>query len=300
MTGKGVGEEGVFLPGAPSDVMDDEGCSVGGPLVADDHDMGKMRGDGAGDEVSGFVVVRLLRDREAKSAALEKFFEVGDAAVVNILVGALEPPDFGISGKVRLHVPVDQNLQVEAVFAQGADHHIRANSAIFRDVAAGVFESHVGAIVGRGHADPVPGGGDDGAGLVGEGGEREDEEKQDEVAHLPTSVAREGACLGKHRHAVGVCEILDKHLILVDLTDPEVGFPVVQVIIPGYSDVLPFQPSDGPGLFRRGSRDEGLGAYPPPAGAVRSGAMLRAIIVAAATIIARGCCPAGWGWMAPS
>ncbi len=50
-------------------------------------------------------------------------------------------------------------------------------------------------------------------------------------------------------------------LIVVDLTDPEVGFPVVQVVVPGYSDVLPFQPGDSLGMFQRWTRTEVLGAY---------------------------------------
>ncbi len=68
-------------------------------------------------------------------------------------------------------------------------------------------------------------------------------------------------CLGDIRHATDICEILGKDLIVVDLTEPTSGFPVVQVIIPGYSDVLPFQPSDSPGLFRRWTRTEVLESY---------------------------------------
>ena len=57
---------------------------------------------------------------------------------------------------------------------------------------------------------------------------------------------------------------MGKDYIAVDLTDPEIGFPVAQVIIPGYSDVLPFHPADSRGLFQRWTRTEVLNSYPEP------------------------------------
>ncbi len=61
--------------------------------------------------------------------------------------------------------------------------------------------------------------------------------------------------------AVAVCMELEKDLIVVDYSDPEVGFAVVQVIVPGYSDVLPFHPPGSPGLFRRLTRQDVLSMY---------------------------------------
>ena len=58
-----------------------------------------------------------------------------------------------------------------------------------------------------------------------------------------------------------ICQAIEKDYIVVDLTDPEVGFPVVQVVIPGYSDVLPFHPADSRGLFQRWTRDEVMAAF---------------------------------------
>ena len=63
-------------------------------------------------------------------------------------------------------------------------------------------------------------------------------------------------CLEDIAHAGEICRALGKDFIVVDLTDPEVGFPAVQVVIPGYSDVLPFHPADSRGLFQRWTRDE--------------------------------------------
>ena len=70
-------------------------------------------------------------------------------------------------------------------------------------------------------------------------------------------------CLDDIAHARRICETLGKDFIAVDLTDPEFEFPAAQVIIPGYSDVLPFHPADSEGLFRRWTRTEVLASYPP-------------------------------------
>ena len=71
-------------------------------------------------------------------------------------------------------------------------------------------------------------------------------------------------CLDDIAHARAICETLGKDYIAVDLTDPEIGFPAAQVIIPGYSDVLPFHPADSHGLFQRWTRTEVLQSYQPP------------------------------------
>ena len=70
-------------------------------------------------------------------------------------------------------------------------------------------------------------------------------------------------CVDDIDRAKKVCETLGKDYIVVDFTDPEIGFPVVQVIIPGYSDVLPFHPSTSEALFKRITRTEVLGSYTP-------------------------------------
>jgi len=68
-------------------------------------------------------------------------------------------------------------------------------------------------------------------------------------------------CLDDIAHAGSICKALGKDYLFVDLTDAEVGFPVVQVVIPGYSDVLPFHPADSHGLFRRWTRDEVMASF---------------------------------------
>ena len=71
-------------------------------------------------------------------------------------------------------------------------------------------------------------------------------------------------CLDDIAHARAICETLGKDYIVVDLTDPAIGFPVAQVIIPGYSDVLPYHPAHSHGLFRRWTRPEVLDSYEEP------------------------------------
>lgn len=68
-------------------------------------------------------------------------------------------------------------------------------------------------------------------------------------------------CLDDIAHAREICATLGKDYIVVDLTDPEIGFPVAQVIIPSYSDVLPFHPVESNGLFQRWTRTEVLNSY---------------------------------------
>ena len=68
-------------------------------------------------------------------------------------------------------------------------------------------------------------------------------------------------CLDDIAHARRICETLGKDLLVVDLTNPEFDFPVVQVIIPGYSDVLPFHPANSKGLFSQWTRTDVLESY---------------------------------------
>jgi len=68
-------------------------------------------------------------------------------------------------------------------------------------------------------------------------------------------------CLDDIERSKEICRVLGKDYIVVDLTDPAIGFPVVQVVIPGYSDVLPYHPGTSRVLFKRVSQDDVLKAY---------------------------------------
>ena len=73
--------------------------------------------------------------------------------------------------------------------------------------------------------------------------------------------AMAGDCLEDIERLKTFCETLGLDLLVVDLTDPAVGFPVVQVVIPGYSDILPYHPASSPVLLEGWTRDLRLGDY---------------------------------------
>ncbi|MBN1557485.1 MAG: YcaO-like family protein [Lentisphaerae bacterium] len=68
-------------------------------------------------------------------------------------------------------------------------------------------------------------------------------------------------CLDDIEQAKAVCRALGKDCVAVDLTDPGIGFPVVHVVVPGYSDVLPFHPARSRVLFQEVARKEVLDGY---------------------------------------
>lgn len=68
-------------------------------------------------------------------------------------------------------------------------------------------------------------------------------------------------CLGDIHQAISICETLGKDFIVVNLSDPQFDFPVVQVVVPGYSDVLPFHPFHSTILFKRCTRQDALESY---------------------------------------
>jgi ribosomal protein S12 methylthiotransferase accessory factor len=79
------------------------------------------------------------------------------------------------------------------------------------------------------------------------------------IPFVPDAVT--GDLLEDIRHAGEICRMLDKDLIAVDLTDPAIGFPVVQVVIPGYSDILPYHPAASPVLFEGWTRHQVMGSW---------------------------------------
>ena len=68
-------------------------------------------------------------------------------------------------------------------------------------------------------------------------------------------------CLEDIEQAKAICSALGKDLLVVDWSDPEIDFSVAQVIIPGYSDVLPYHPSNSTVLFEPWTRDDVLHSY---------------------------------------
>lgn len=78
-------------------------------------------------------------------------------------------------------------------------------------------------------------------------------------------------CLQDIERAKAIFVLLGKDYIVVDFTDPGVNFPVVEVVVPGYSDVLPYYPARSQVLFRRYTRGDILRSYEASEGIPSSG-----------------------------
>ncbi len=68
-------------------------------------------------------------------------------------------------------------------------------------------------------------------------------------------------CCDDIERALDILKLMDLGCYVVDFTDPDIGFPVIQIVVPGYSDVLPYHPESSQGLFRRWTREEVLNSY---------------------------------------
>ena len=125
--------------------MDDERGSISRLAVAHDHDMRKASRDQAGHEVSGLVVGRLLRHRKRPALALEEALQVRNAPVVDVSVRRLEAPVLRIGIEVRLHVFVDELLQIAPLrIAHRTDHHIDADALLARNISVRIGELLIG------------------------------------------------------------------------------------------------------------------------------------------------------------
>ena len=68
-------------------------------------------------------------------------------------------------------------------------------------------------------------------------------------------------CFDEIERAKTIFRQLGRDYIVADLTDPRIGFPVAQVIVPGYSDILPYHPRSSQVLFRGWTRNDIVGYY---------------------------------------
>jgi YcaO-like protein with predicted kinase domain len=68
-------------------------------------------------------------------------------------------------------------------------------------------------------------------------------------------------CLEDIEACKSICKTLERDYIIVDCTDPDIGFPVAQVIIPGYSDILPYHPASSRVLFENWTRNGAIRSY---------------------------------------
>jgi len=87
--------------------------------------------------------------------------QIGNAAVIDVAVGAAQAPFPGVGGKGGAHVRVHQRLQVEREgVAVSADDDVGADALGARNIAAGKGEAGVGGIISEGDADLLARGGD--------------------------------------------------------------------------------------------------------------------------------------------
>lgn len=68
-------------------------------------------------------------------------------------------------------------------------------------------------------------------------------------------------CLDDIEKSMDILRQLGKDYIVIDLTNPRIGFPVVEIIVPGYSDVLPYHPKTSRVLFDKITRQDVLRGY---------------------------------------
>ena len=154
MPSEWIGEEAVLLLCSGPDVVDDERRSVGGFAVAHDHDVREATGDRTGHEIAGLVVGDFLRHRKRPPLPLEEALQVRNAPVVDVAVGRLESPVLWIRIEVRLHVFVDELLQIAPLrIAHRTDHHIDADALFARNVPVRIGELLIGRHIAHRHAD---------------------------------------------------------------------------------------------------------------------------------------------------
>lgn len=214
MPGQGEITEAVLLAGAAADVVDDEGETGGVLFRGDDHDVREVGRDGAGEYVPREVA--LFRKGDSGVFPFEKGNQVRDAAVVDVFVRAGEAPVLRVFRKIRLHVLMNEFLEILSEgIPQCTDDDIGADAALHRHIAAGVIEGSVGGIVADGDADLFPRGGYD---LFAGCGGADSKSKQPEDYH-GTHPGSFGAKVASHkkkerwRHQFGFAVIMNHQMI---------------------------------------------------------------------------------------
>jgi hypothetical protein len=101
------------------------------------------------DQIAGRIIVRAVGNRERFSLAAEKYRQIRDAAMVNILIRMLLPPlpVVRISAPVLHDVLVDLFLQINTDSAVGANNFVRADSGIGGNVSSRIRNAYVRGVV---------------------------------------------------------------------------------------------------------------------------------------------------------
>ncbi len=141
-------EKRELLSGAAPDIVDDA------PGARDNTDMGQGAAHETRENISGPPCCGISRDGQHSSPAREESLEIGHTAVIDIVVGRLEAPAFGVSGKGALHIRIYQCLKVnlERVTVR-PDYNIGADALCAVHVSARKAQLAVSGIIGKSHAN---------------------------------------------------------------------------------------------------------------------------------------------------
>ncbi len=147
-----VVEQSVLLLGASADIVDDQRPAVFIPAIRDNEDVRQGVAHETDDDVAGQIVRRFPGDGHGPALPFEESHQIGHTAVVDVSVGAFQPPDFRVLAEIPLHIFMHSLLQVESIEAECSDDDVGAHAAAGGHVAHGVIELHVGWIVSDGDA----------------------------------------------------------------------------------------------------------------------------------------------------
>ena len=130
MTDDGVAEQHILrhLPAA-NVVHNEVTTAVGGGPTHYDADVCAPAAQLPADDVAGLVVGRSAGDGHHPTLAPEKGHQVGHPPVIDVGVGAGQPPDGGVAIEVGPHILVYPLLQIDAQLAIGPDDHIRTHAS---------------------------------------------------------------------------------------------------------------------------------------------------------------------------
>ncbi len=157
MAGQRVVEQRVLLARAAADIVEDERHAGG--ILAVGHDAGVRHppADHLGEDIARPPIGGIVGDRERRPLPPPIGGEIGNAAVIDVAIGASEAPVFRVGPKIGLHVGVYKGLQVDAErIAERADHDVGADALGAVDVAVGKAQHAVGGVIGQRDPDLPP------------------------------------------------------------------------------------------------------------------------------------------------
>jgi hypothetical protein len=147
-------EQTVLLLCAPAYVVNYQRHAVTRLPVADDHNMRPIPANRAGGDITRKVILFPPAHGERVAPSLEVPSQVWNATVVYIAVGLAQSPYSGILRERRLHILMNQFLQIHAEgVPQSTDHNVRADSPLDGNVTHRIMQGDIGWVIGDCLAD---------------------------------------------------------------------------------------------------------------------------------------------------